>query len=584
MKFSNNKKLQLVTMAKPQTQVLTYLSFKSIMREGLAPIIVPCQSWDDERIKSEIYERIKDFDKIEGISFSSFLNMIAQTQDMEVIIQKSNKELIEARVIAKKCHGILFNRYSLNYLITVFSSLSFSDKEKITGNSSEDYKFPKKYYEALLLANDLYTYEETRSDDGKTSFLLTNFIREWPYYYLPQIVEELARNRIVRYRYTYVDLILTLPVSSISALREAIRLLESTHTISLSDFFKGLEKLFYWFLRIPNANRRVPGGSLQQFGFRPENISSFYIQEAQFDGDQAFLKCLYALAVNQYGISANNIKNINYYQGIATIFDRPIYQGAKDVYSITDLGFLIDKIGSGLIWHLMPKESVARQDCLNQRGKLMEEYFNKLMVNIFPGVNITGDQANQADAILETKDAVLVFEFTTEKIPFASLYSSDMSKVESSVLKTLFLTGSGDPGKFKKMNDYVKEHLSKGKKIIPVLVTENKLGDYDLLDAIGGWLTRGLSEHSLDNLRLHKPIIIDLDDLETFWSFAREGSCVEDFLHASISWNNLDGRDKGPFHFAFLNYFESLFGSRPTNPDWSAFFRAPIPPSSLPAE
>ena len=72
MKFSSNKKLWTKPPSQPKTDVVSYFSFKSIMRDGIGAILVPCQDWSERRIKAEIFQRIKDFDPIEGISFCSF--------------------------------------------------------------------------------------------------------------------------------------------------------------------------------------------------------------------------------------------------------------------------------------------------------------------------------------------------------------------------------------------------------------------------------------------------------------------------------------------------------------------------------
>jgi len=549
------------------------------MRDGIGAILVPCQDWSERRIKAEIFQRIKDFDPIEGISFCSFLNMIAQTQDTETLIKKSNKELLEARVTRRAVKGILFNRYSLLYLMNLFSNLAFSKTEQITGHPSDEYRFPKKFYEALLLANDLYTDEEKKSGNHTSSLLRTTFLREWPYYYMPLIVEELAKNRIIRYQYVFTDLIAKLPQDRASALVQAVSELEILHNISLKNFFKGLEKLFFWFMRVPNANQRIPSGPLQKFGFKPDDISSFYIQKAQFDEDENFLKCLQSLAVTGWASAINDIQNISFYDGIKPIFDNPIFQGATDVYCIADLGFVIDKIGGGFLWRLMPKDQAKRDKCLRQRGYLLEGYFNELVRRIFPEAVITGDQINQPDAVVETDGYILIFEFTTERIDTATLYSSDITKLEASIQKCLFETGSGKPGKFKKLNDYVESYLLRGKTIIPILITESRFGDFDLLDPIGGWLTKAIKQNALKNLEKFKPIIMDLDDLEAYWGMSQADSSSTNFSEALLEWNALG--NKGPFHFTLMNYLQGQFAQRSTNINWSSFFR---PPQPIPTE
>ena len=61
--------------------------------------------------------------------------------------------------------------------------------------------------------------------------------------------------------------------------------------------------------------------------------------------------------------------------------------------------------------------------------------------------------------------------------------------------------------------------MSSKKVIIPILVTENYVGDYDLLDRFNNFLSDNIASKKLNNLKRNKPLIINLDDLENFGKY-----------------------------------------------------------------
>lgn len=111
--------------------------------------------------------------------------------------------------------------------------------------------------------------------------------------------------------------------------------------------------------------------------------------------------------------------------------------------------------------------------------------------------------------------------------------------------RLLFNQGMDDPdgrnkkdrGKFLKLDEYLKtvRQGKQGKTIITVLVTENYLGDYDLLNQFDKVLDKKIQKYGLTNLQKYKPLILCLDDLEIFWALSTEETTVREF-EDRLSW------------------------------------------------
>ena len=143
----------------------------------------------------------------------------------------------------------------------------------------------------------------------------------------------------------------------------------------------------------------------------------------------------------------------------------------------------------------------------------------------------------------------------------------------------LFNQGKDDPdgrnkkdrGKFLKLNEYLDTvwRGEQGKTIITVLVTENYLGDYDLLNQFDNILDTKIQEYGLTNLRAHKPLILCLDDFEIFWALSTEEKAVQDFEECYRGWEK---SDKGRFLYNFSNFISSNNNAVIKNDKYLAFF------------
>ncbi|MDP2279901.1 MAG: hypothetical protein Q8K51_16985, partial [Nitrospirota bacterium] len=145
--------------------------------------------------------------------------------------------------------------------------------------------------------------------------------------------------------------------------------------------------------------------------------------------------------------------------------------------------------------------------------------------------------------------------------------------------RLLFNTGKKDPmargkkakGKFFQLNDYIEQAKNNNKKIIPILVTENCLGDFDLLNKFDNYLENEINKNGLQNLRNRKSLIINLDDLEIFWAMSTENAAEADFIGCIESWEKAKA-EKGPFHYNFSYFIVNKNNGIVRNAKYKEFF------------
>lgn len=214
-----------------------------------------------------------------------------------------------------------------------------------------------------------------------------------------------------------------------------------------------------------------------------------------------------------------------------------------------------------------------------QYGHLLERYFTDLLQRIFGKLSIRTAQGDgEPDAILETADHIVIFEFTVEYYRFASLYSEDTKLFIEDIHRLLFNEGrSGqqsrkkkDKGKFIKLNGYIEKMKNKKKTIIPVLVTENHVGDCDVLEKFDRCISENIASKNLTNLKDNLPIILNLDDLEVFWNLSNKKKAKNQFVDLLNQWRSL--QTKGHNHFSFSSFLSESFNKEDVKNDFNKFF------------
>lgn len=552
-------------MAK-DTRIITYLNyyelFDSIERGG---IILPLNTL---RVPNDLDEQIthllSELNPVELIQFSSFLNMICQTGSTDRTMVRGVTLLDEVGLIPKGSglrDKIVFHRENLLNLIGQVITKNINGTQQLTGK--EYVSNQQNYCKAILLNNDLLTEESSKDEDAKKLIFRNHFIREWPHYYLPEIVRSIYSHRIVRYRFCYEELIQTLNEAEKGLLTDAIATFEQKMGVSMAEYLKVLSGLYLWFFDMPLQNEKnPPKEGEQKLGFDFTNIKSFYIESSLFEKDPAFVQALDKLSkdINALRESAvveaererDPITGFN--KDIRLFFDNPVFKIDTGYYCVTDLKFVIENASSGLMWKV--KGDARYQDFKSAYGRLMEEYFKFLIQKIFSGdsAQITFGEMEGADAVIETGDKIFVIEFTTEHYRLSSLYNPTFEEFVDDAYRILFNKGKDDPksrgkaeqGKLYKLNGYIEKNKKEGKTIIPILVTENMLGNPDLFNEFDGFYDKEVSDNNLTNIQKHPPLLLSLDDLETFWSLFTPEEAIEGLSGFAEYWNLMD---KGPqFH------------------------------------
>jgi hypothetical protein len=578
----------------PNTELITYLRFKEIFaffeRNRLT---LPSSYLDSiEKIDEQVEYFLKNLNPIELIQFSSFLNMICQSYGFDMAIRGGLGFLQEAQITIQNdiSRRILFHRESLLCLISFLLEKNISGNGQLTGQGHLINK--QKYAKSLLLNNDKLNMQTAATGISNHEMILKDyFIREWPHYYLPNTAMEIYGHRIVRYRYCYNKLLSKLKRKSERLLiQDAIQIFETEVGVSLKDYFHVIDCLFSWFLEWPcNREKFFQETSQDQvFGFDFKNIHSFYIDSKSFAKDQSFVKAIESMSKDIVSLKSACIVESNrqrdvisgYNKYIRVFFDNPIFEISENYYCILDLKFLLENVCGGLLWRLSGHANL--QNFKSAYGYLMEEYFKFIIKKIFSGSEIKFGEDSGADAVVKNGANILVFEFTTEYYRMASLYNNSASEFVDDAYRILFNTGPDDPksrnkrdkGKLLKMNQYISQNSQEGKDIIPVLVTENFLGDTDLLNSFNGFYLQEISDKNLDGLSENKPLFLSLDDIETFWEFCQPKDSVEKFVELANEWR---AAEKGPhFHspsvFIVKKTVRQENGERVANKDFVRFF------------
>lgn len=261
-----------------------------------------------------------------------------------------------------------------------------------------------------------------------------------------------------------------------------------------------------------------------------------------------------------------------------SIFDYPIFKNDIE-FCIIDFKFLIEGICSGLIWKI---ESISKdnnklnhnmQEIMGQYGNLLEEYFAFLMNKIFPEINLTNNQEGKPDAVLEVNNNngnyIILFEFTTKFYKISSLYNRTSENFKKDLTRMLFSNKRNDKGKFINLDKYMADYKKQNKIVIPILVTESWLGDYDLLNRIDNILNEKIQKYNLNDLIKFKPLILSLDDLETFWAISTKGKESKEFISLLKIWEKVQ---KGNYLYNFASFVSEK--GRFNNQEYLDFFDA----------
>lgn len=552
--------------------------FDQIEKRGLT---LPLSCLDDKRVIDEVIdELISGLDPIEAISYSSFLNMIVQHCEPEESARLGRKELTVVgfgkNILGNK---VFFHRDCLLHMMSRIIIGSKNGTVHITGGN--DRRGTKKYYKALLLINS-----KINSTTGNQRHILLKdyFLRDYPLSYAPQATTTIFKNKLQRYWHIYSRILPSMTEHEAELISEGIRVLEKDSGLSLREHYLVLAGVLGWFLILPVKKRERQSEGTSSLGFDYRNINSFYIRKINFPDTDRLMCLIEYLAKDKNCLQEQFAKNrrdevYGFYRNFQDFFDRPIFKIDHDNFCILDLKFLIEGLCSGFLWRIKDKASLQNihQELKGYYGRLLEKYFTFLLEQIFGHANISKAPGSGPDSIVETDDYLIIIEFTTEYYRFSSLYNTSTKSFMEDLHRLLFNKGKDNPdgrnkkdkGKFLKLNEYLNVTGKQGKTIIPVLVTENYLGDYDLLNQFNNVLDNNIKQYGLTNIQEQKPLILCLDDLEILWALSNKGYAIQEFRARIKAWEN---SDKGRFMFNFSYFISSQSDAIIRNENYIDFF------------
>lgn len=538
---------------KRNTEILTYTIFENLF------------SLDKEDVDCLINSRIQYFDPIESIGYSSFLNMVCQATNMNTLLGLQKRELkaLTGISLPSEKNVILFHRDNLLHYISTIIEKRINGTRKITGESNRDNSL--KFYQTLLLISNKINFLNYQNFERE-------IIRSFPYAY-HNVLFAYYKQRIIRYSIIYNKILpRDLNDNQKDLLLCGIKLIEDKYELRFEDYIDAIKGLFIWFL---GAEER--GFSLPHFD--RHNIGSFYIHAKNFPTKHAFISIINALSKNlqefveEFKTERRDGIDNDIYHHFQRFFDYPIFKIDDNQFCVIDFKFLIEGICSGLIWKIDSIISnnadlnYSIQNIKSQYGYLVEKYFCFLIEKIFSDPEITYDQSNMPDCILNSDECIILIEFTTKNYRISSLYNRSSDNLKEDLCRILFSTRRSDKGKFINLDNYVKHHELENKKILPILLTENFIGDFDLLNRFDNILSKKIQEHNLEKLMVHKPIIMNLDDLESFWAISTEGKEKEEFVSSLTAWEK---EQKGKHFYSFANFVSD--GKRISNNNYARIF------------
>lgn len=577
-----------------QIRIVTHLGygdiFKSVDRHGLllharAPV-------EPEDLERQIALLLSTMSATELIQFSSFLNMICQTSGIQATMARGIDLLVEVGFVHRRdqiLDRILFHREGLLNLIQQILEYGIGrGVEPLTGPGFLENK--RNYSRALLLGNDLLQLQNGQHMGKRKTIFRDHVLREWPHYYVPDVARNVYRHRIVRYRYCYESLRRNLLVSERSELEAGIEAFELQAGVSLQNYLSAVRDLFGWYYELPylRANSTIQQRG-QALGFDYRNISSFYIDRTLFPEGSTFLTTIEALSndLASFQAAAQSENRVardpisGYHRSIRVLFRKPVFKISNRLFCIIDLKFLIDAVCGGLQWHIGTGRQLQRFRAAY--GRLMERYFQFLLSNMFGEAHIRFDDASGADAVVELGDSAFVFEFTVEYYRVASLYNPTPKELVDDLRRILFNAGidetskrpKQDKGKMIKLDKYVRYYESRGKRVVPVLVTENMLGDDELFQEFDDLYKKGVDANGLTHLQNNAPLFLGLDDLEFFWAYFEKSASRQAFREFADEWRQ---GTKGPYlhspALALAGFAQRKQGQPPevVNQDYRVFF------------
>lgn len=547
--------------------------------KGLSGLFLP--------IDEIINQPLKSLNKKEIIIICSFINMVYQTCSHGEM-NRFSTQLLQSVQIPVKQGKVPFHRGNLLHLITLaVQHHDSTDKDKCWFEETDPgmrYQSDlKKVCQLLLLINSKM---DVGSKTGKEFFLYSQILRHYPVYDgNTESSFAFYWRWLKRYWYVYNHLLPCLPEDEKKYMQAAIKVFEEKVGLPLHENFDMLSKLFLWFngvkkfLHFPDGH--TPDAVKDILHFRPDSITSFLIDENNFK-DSSLLQLVRNIAFN-----AEEMKDYvggSLLSDVKKFFDRTVFR-YKNYFSILDWKFFVERHCAGLFWVLWDKSPKKNNkmlgDMRSSYGNVMERYFVYLMKRIFGECVAKPKGDGNPDLVIETETHILIFEFTVKSYRIDSLYKENLDGLYADIDQFFEERDKKDPkkkqeGKFRRLNEYV-GNADQTKKIIPILVTEKWMGSYELIQEMGYDLDKKIDALQPSKLQVQKPLMICLDEIEVFWSFASDDSkeAVNMFVECIESWRTRQHKGSCWFNFGF-HVVDSYEKNETHNNNHKDFYNFPI--------
>jgi len=168
---------------------------------------------------------------------------------------------------------------------------------------------------------------------------------------------------------------------------------------------------------------------------------------------------------------------------------------------------------------------------------------------------VSADQDGMPEAYILEDNKLILFEFTTREPGFYRLHTGTIEDFFSEYKKFLIKTkgqSSTRVGKLYQVSKHI-EKLKKGaNEIYPILVTDNYIGDFDLINSYKSFLTKEIQNNrDLSVFNDYPLTILCIDDIFTAWRYLEKCDRFHSLIGLLKSWGNAK---KGDYQYRFSRF------------------------------
>ncbi|ARB92974.1 hypothetical protein A6J40_12640 [Legionella longbeachae] len=511
----------------------TYLTLEDLHRCRNKIILPIISDFSSENLEYLALEYIKSYEPYQLIEFLSWLNMIVSVKEIEEIKLIQNHLLKKAGWPVFPRH-ILLHRYNLLSLL----GLTLKHIETIKGTVSLSARClmnSDKFLVALAILN---------CHPHKEHDFIRQLIRDFPNYNYNHFTKIIYFNRILK---SY----LLFSHKENKEWNDLLDLFKRENELDIKQLVRSLVGFWQYYSSKFNLNRH----------------QTFFIKDSKF---KKFLPAIKYLTSTTAEISKKfHSQDIKLYNvSIETVL-RPFILKEEGVRFPMDFLSIINTNGA-LAFEIF-KQCYFSADNGSEAEQyktfkdkiysvISEDIFIKIIKRIFTeNFEETRNQKGYPDCIVKDNRSIILFEYTTQEPGYLTIFSQDISKVKEKYSSILVkrTSQSSPKAKLQQISKHISllENKYKGKKIFPILVTDNHFGDFDLLDQMDYFLTHCIYEKSLTNLKENKITFLSMDDIFFIFRYKKMNS-ISNLTKALLEWNS-DFSLKKDYTYSFSAYLAS---------------------------